>query len=300
MQRVVTVTPNAAIDSTWFLGELRPGTRQLARAGSRQAGGKGVNVSRVLAALGVAVRSVVVVGGETGAEIERDLSRSRLEPIVVQSAGESRTCLEIIEKRSGTATQLHAAGVDADPGTGDALVAAVSSALEGATWLALCGSLPPGLPADVYATLIRVARERRVRVALDASGAALLAGWNTEPDVVRINREEATALPGGFERARAGVVSDGPRAILAWSHGRSWRVVPPRARVRNPIGCGDAMLAGLLARIDGNPFEDALRFATALACADAESPVAGRPDLARAQEQLANVELQTLVPEPRT
>lgn len=296
MQRVVTVTPNAAIDWTCFVAELHPGTRHLARAGSRQAGGKGVNVSRVLAALGVAVRSVVVVGGATGAEIERDLACSCLDPIVVRAAGESRTCLEIVEERSGAATQLHGAGIEADRETAHSLVAAVSGALEGATWLALCGSLPPGLAVDVYATLIRVAHDRNVRVVLDASGAALLAGWDAEPDVVRINREEAAALSEGFEHARAGVVSDGPREVVAWTQGRSWRIAPPPARVRNPIGCGDAMLAGLLARIDAGSFEEALRFATALASADAESPVAGRPDLSRAEEQLANVELQEDVP----
>src|SRR5262245_8349153 len=101
MQHVVTVTPNAAIDWTCTVPELRVGSRHLAHAGERQAGGKGVNVSRVLGALGVPVRTVVVVGGATGAEIERDLDQSKLAPVAVRAAGESRTCLEIVEARSG-------------------------------------------------------------------------------------------------------------------------------------------------------------------------------------------------------
>src|SRR4030095_10152656 len=170
MQRLVTVTPNAAIDWTCFVPELRVGARHLAQAGDRQAGGKGVNVSRVLAALGGPVRPVVIVGGETGTEIERDLERSKLAPVTVRADGESRTCLEIVEERSGAATQVPGIGGHAGAATPAALVHAVARELDGARWLALCGSLPPGLPVDVLRTLIGVARERGVRVALDTSG----------------------------------------------------------------------------------------------------------------------------------
>jgi fructose-1-phosphate kinase PfkB-like protein len=298
LHRVVTVTPNAAVDWTCFVAALRPRARQEARTAGRQAGGKGVNVSRVLAALGVPVRSVVVVGGAAGAEIVRDLEAARLEPVAVEAAGESRTCLEIVEERRGAATQLHGRGVDADAATARALVAAVAEALDGAAWLALCGSLPPGLPTDAYATLIGVARTRGVRVALDASGDALVAAWHARPDLLRINRDEAAALPRNAAAGSPfGAVSDGPRAIAAWEPGRAWRVAPPRVRARNPIGCGDAMLAGLLARIDTGPFDEALRFAAALAGAEAASPVAGRPDLAVAAGLLAGVELRAETPE---
>ena len=293
MRRVVTVTPNAAVDWTCFVEELHPRARQEARIVGRQAGGKGVNVSRVLAALGVPVRSVVVVGGAAGAEIVRDLDRGGLGPVVVEAGGESRICLEIVEERGGAATQIHGLGVEADDTTARALVAAVEEALEGAAWLALCGSVSRGLPIDLYATLIDVARARGVRVAVDASGAALCAAWHAHPDLLRINRDEAADLAGGAaDGSPFGAVSDGPRAITAWEPGRTWRVEPPPVRVRNPIGCGDAMLAGLLARIDAGPFESALRFATALASAEAASPLAGRPDLALADRCAASIALR--------
>jgi tagatose 6-phosphate kinase len=73
---VVTVTPNAALDHTLYVDALRPGRRHRVRAEHEQAGGKGVNVARVLAGLGVAVRSVVVLGGETGRAIHRDSARA--------------------------------------------------------------------------------------------------------------------------------------------------------------------------------------------------------------------------------
>jgi tagatose 6-phosphate kinase len=304
---IVTVTPNAALDHTLYLDELRPGHRHRVRSEHAQAGGKGVNVARVLARLGVAVRSVVILGGETGRAIHRDLERARLAPVVIAADGESRTCLEILEDRPGRATQVHGAGVRATAQTARALVAAVEASLHGAGWLALCGSLPAGLPDDTYAQLARLAQARGVRVALDASAAPLLAGWRASPDLLHINREEAAEALGVADPAalalpparppgavRLAVVSDGARPAVAWSAaGRRWLVTPPRVRARNPIGCGDAMLAGLIATLDAGCIDDALRFATSLAAADAESDRAGRPDAERARQLAPEVSIES-------
>lgn len=298
MGHVVTVTANAALDRTLRVNELRTGSKQIVESEAVQAGGKGVNVSRVLAALGVEVRSVVIAGGETGRAIERDLHAAGLSPVVVAAPGESRTCLEIVETRSGAVTQIHGVGVRACEATAQSLVGAVEAALDGAEWIALCGSLPRGCPEDAYLRLLQSARRRGVRVALDASGPALVAGWFGSPELVRINRDEAAGVIDGWGakdfghacegmpgNARLTVVSDGPRPIwVRDSEGATLRVTPPPVRERNPIGCGDAMLAGLLATLDQRALEPSLRFATSLAAADAESDVAGRPDPVRALE----------------
>lgn len=305
MGLVVTVTANAALDRTAYVDTLRTGSRQRVESEHVQAGGKGVNVSRVLAGLGFRVRSVVVVGGETGRAILRDLEASGLAPVAVSAAGESRTCLEILEARSGNVTQLHGVGVHATESTAKALVAAVEASLDGAAWLALCGSLPQGCPEDIYLRLLQSARRRGVRVALDASGSALVAGWRGAPDLVRINRDEAAAVTDARAGARFSlareempgiaqltVVSDGPRAIWACgADGTVWRVIPPAVSERNPIGCGDAMLAGLLATLDGGAVDESLRLATSLAAADAESELAGRPDPTRARELASAVSI---------
>lgn len=299
MSLVVTVTPNAALDQTLHLTALEAGTRQRVHRSHVQAGGKGINVSRVLTSLGVPVRSVVLLGGPTGGSIERDLEESRLSPIAVHAPGDSRTCTEIVESLGGRVTQLHGAGVCGDATVAHRLVEAVEAACTGATWLALCGSLAEGLPVDIYARLIERAQARGVRVALDASGAALVAGWRAAPELVRVNADEArevNAVRGASQRGATtlSVVSDGADEIIVQAAARALRVRPPRVHARNPIGCGDAMLAGLLARIDGCGLEDALRFATALASADAESTCAGRPDLDRARALEAEVEIRAL------
>lgn len=303
MSLVVTVTPNAALDQTLHLTTLEMGNRQRVQRSHVQAGGKGINVSRVLASLDVPVRSVVLLGGPTGARIERDLEESRLSPLAVHAPGDSRTCTEIVESLSGRITQLHGAGLCGDASVAHRLIEAVDDACRGARWLALCGSLAEGLPVETYALLIERARARGVRVALDASGAALVAGWHAAPELVRVNAgeaREAHALRGAAARSAATltIVSDGADEIAVEAAFCALRIRPPRVRARNPVGCGDAMLAGLLARIDEGKVEDALRFATALASADAESACAGRPDLDRARALEAEVEIRAIDADP--
>lgn len=294
MGLIVTVTANAALDRTIYVDELHRGNRHRVGSEHVQAGGKGVNVSRVLAGLGASIRTVVVLGGETGRAIRRDLDASGLNPLEVAAPGESRTCLEVLETRSRRVTQLHGRGVTATEETVQALAEAVDALMEGASWLALCGSLPDGCPPDTYSRLTQIARLRGVRVAIDASGPALRSAWSEGPDLLRINREEAIEAIGESMQqfppaetpgtARLSVVSDGPESVWVWdSAGRTWLAKPPSVQERNAIGCGDAMLAGLLLALGTAPLESALRFATSLASASAESDRAGLVDRSRAE-----------------
>lgn len=288
---IVTVTANAAVDRTVAVGRLLPGTRVEARSEHVQAGGKGVNVARVLHGLGVPAMAVVVVGGAAGDWILSDLERAGIPARALRAPGESRTCLELVEP-GGRVTQVHGRGVCGSAGLVDALLATCEG-LE-ASWLAVCGSLAPGLPADCVARLVERARRRGVRSAVDTSGAALTAALAAGPDLLRVNRTELGDALGiepeaapGDPRSRGvglGVVSAGEGPVHAWSaEGARLRLHPPVVPLVNPVGCGDAMLAGLLARLAaGADATEALRFGLALAAADAESPVAGRPDSARA------------------
>lgn len=297
---IVTVTANAAVDRTLHVARLERGARVDVTSDRSQAGGKGVNVARVLHALGVRTHAVVVVGGEPGEAILRDLAAAGIPATAVRASGASRTCLEVVEA-SGTVTQLHGPGVRGDQAVAGRLLAACADLLPGARWLAVCGSLAPGLPADTAARLVRLARSQGVPSALDTRGPALGAALAEGPSLWHANREEAEEALGARAEAAPGdprlagidltVVSAGPDPVEAFSaQGARWRLRPPAVALRNPVGCGDAMLAGLLARLAaGAGPEAALRHATALGAADAESPWAGHPDPARAARLEAEV-----------
>jgi fructose-1-phosphate kinase PfkB-like protein len=159
------------------------------------------------------------------------------------------------------------------------------------------------MPAGAVASLGAAARRRGLQVAVDTSGPALAEAWSSAPDLVRINDEElAGALPAqasssapSRETPVAGVVSRGARPFDAWDGESRWRVSPPNVEAVNAIGCGDAMMAGLLASlVRGASFPSALRTATALASACAEASRAGIVAVARAHDLEAGVEIEAL------
>jgi 1-phosphofructokinase family hexose kinase len=302
---IVTVTANAAVDRTLHVERLVPGAAVVAHDERVQAGGKGVNVARVLYARKVPVTAVVLVAGEAGDWILADLARDGIPAVAVRAPGTSRTCLEIVSADGGV-TQVHAPGPAACEATARALVAACAEAADGAHWLAWCGSAAPGLPPDVAARALAAARAAGAATALDTRGPGLAAGVATRPDLLRVNRQElreglglepeqalADARTAQLPRA---VVSSGAGPVLAWTgSGERYRITPPPVALRNPVGCGDAMMAGLLAALtEGVSFETALRRSVALAAAEAESPCAGRPDAARADALVPQTRLEAL------
>jgi len=294
---IVTVTANAAIDRTICVETLTPGSLQPAVSDHAQAGGKGVNVARVLQGLGPSVHAVVLVAGEAGDWIVKDLERAQIPCRAVRASGESRTCLEILETKSRRVTQVHGAGVIADSTVARALMAQAVELARSADWVVLSGSLAQGLPAGWAGALVQTAHAAGARVAVDTSRDALRSAWSRGPDLVRVNRDELAGVL-GVERHHVpappypelgsvamGVISDGALAIEAWCQdGTRWQLTPPQVAVLNTVGCGDAMLAGLLAALRaGRPFDEVLRAATGLAAAQAESRYTGVVDYARAQ-----------------
>jgi 1-phosphofructokinase family hexose kinase len=302
--RIVTATLNTALDVTLAIDALHTGAKQPVRSEHVQAGGKGVNVARGLARLGVPSLALVVLGGDTGEQIRASLTRDGLPALALAARGESRTCLELVEP-DGRATQLHGAGIDGSGDLGDRAVAALAELPASVEWFALCGSLPPGMPARTARALLEAARQRGLQTAVDIRGPALREAAKAAPDLLRVNAEEfeelSPAAPerwlrDGADRPELVIVSRGAAPFeAATSRGERWQVQPPALEAVNPIGCGDAMMAGwLAAKLAGASLEETLRQATALAAAEALSPVAGQPDPALARRLSAQVTLERL------
>ncbi len=338
---IVTVTLNPALDVTYDVDALVvDATNRVARM-SAHAGGKGVNVARLLRLLGTAEgvlpgpsglpapsalpgpdgfgrlgaaaagREVVALGfagGTTGGELLADLDRAGIGHAFVACAGETRRTVAVVDGGAGTVTMLNEPGPAVTPEEWEALRDRLEGLLPGASAVVLSGSLPPGLPPDAYATLVRLATGYDVPVVLDAGGAALRLALPAGPEIVKPNAAElAGALPasaadpappghapttvagppglaGGAawmrgEGARAVVVSDGPRGLYADTPDGRWRAVPPEVVGGNPTGAGDAVVAALtLGLVSGWDWPYALVQAAALSAAAVGHPVAGRID----------------------
>ncbi|MDQ0991575.1 1-phosphofructokinase family hexose kinase [Streptomyces sp. V3I7] len=299
---ILTVTLNTALDLTYRVRALRPHTTHRVTEVVERPGGKGVNVARVLAALGHAVTVTGFAGGGTGRALREGLSGiSGVVDALVPVVGATRRTVAIVDERTGDTTQLNEPGPQIAPAEWAAFQRTYEDLLGPASAVALCGSLPPGVPVGAYAGLVRTARAAGVPVLLDTSGEPLRRGVAARPDIVKPNAGELAELTGSHEPlgatqdarrrgAHAVVASLGAEGLVARTPEGRWRAVPP-GRVRgNPTGAGDSAVAGLLSGlVERLSWPDRLIRAVALSAATVLTPTAGEFDQAAYEELLGRV-----------
>ncbi|MDO0934125.1 1-phosphofructokinase family hexose kinase [Streptomyces sp. DG2A-72] len=295
---ILTVTLNTALDITYRVRALRPHTTHRVTEVTERPGGKGLNVARVLAALGHEVTVTGFTGGATGRVIQDQLTTTPgLVDALVPVAGPTRRTIAVVDEQTGDTTQLNEPGPVITPAEWSAFQEAYEDLLPSASAVALCGSLPPGVPVGAYAGLIRDARAAGVPVLLDTSGEPLRRGVAARPDLIKPNADELAELTGSHEPFRATqdarrrgahavVASLGPEGLLAVTPQGRWRAAPPTPVHGNPTGAGDSAVAGLLSGlVERLPWPDRLARAIALSAATVLAPAAGEFDR-RAYEEL--------------
>lgn len=289
---ILTVTLNLGLDITYQVDRIQPHESHRVRAASTQAGGKGVNVARVLRALDLETLVMGLAGGVTGAAVRDDLGASGLSSELVAMSGENRRTVAVVSCEAGDATVFNEPGPHVGEGEWQAFVDRFAAMLPRAAVVVLAGSLPPGIPPDGYAVLTRLAEAEAVPVIVDASGEALRAAVQAGPHMIKPNADELASTTGIDDPlaaaaalresgARAVVASLGPAGLLAVTPDGTWRARPP-ARLRgNPTGAGDACVAALAAGLAvGAPWPDTVREAVALSAAAVLAPRAGEVDRA--------------------
>jgi 1-phosphofructokinase len=287
---VLTVTLNPAIDLLLAI-EAWP-REDMARAteARRAAGGKGVNVSRMLAELGVASEAFCLVGDTPDTDVFLSLLAGL--PIIVSThavAGALRTNVTVTCAADKRRLKVNQSGPAVNARTWREVESAIEALLPGRQWLALSGALPAGAPPKAYARLVKLGHKHGARVALDCAGAALLDALKEKPDLVKPNREELEETLGTPCRSRKAVVagvrelqrrgasrvivSGGGADCLGFDGAQTWLARPPKIKVDNPMGGGDSLLAGFLAGdVAGEPFERALNLGLASGAATAMMP----------------------------
>ncbi|MEE1800493.1 1-phosphofructokinase family hexose kinase [Streptomyces sp. NPDC101062] len=308
---ILTVTLNAALDITYRTPALVPHTTHRVSEVAERPGGKGVNVARVLSALGHETVVTGFAGGRTG-DVLRELlggsgrpaawsGRSRAaRPVdaLLPISGATRRTIAVVDASTGDTTQLNEPGPVVSAAEWTGFLSHYDRLLRtGAEAVALCGSLPPGIHVGAYAELIRRARAAGVPVLLDTSGEPLRRGVAARPDLVKPNADELARLTGSREPLRATqdarrrgahavVASLGPDGLLALTPDGGWRAAPPDTVRGNPTGAGDSAVAGLLSGlVERLPWPARLSRAVALSAATVLAPAAGEFD-ARVYEEL--------------
>ena len=195
---ILTVTLNAAWDKTYFISGLRPGGTHSVAAVRGCPGGKGVNVARVVKALGGRVLATGLAGGPTGRAIVDGLAAEGIESAFLSVGADSRTTLAVVDRAGGGVTEFREPGGPVSDEEFAAFLVHLDGLLAGVSFCVFSGSLPPGLPSDAYAQAIRVAQGRKVLSVLDTSGPALVAGVSARPFMIKPNAEEAVVLAQAF------------------------------------------------------------------------------------------------------
>ncbi|MFE1770314.1 1-phosphofructokinase family hexose kinase [Streptomyces sp. NPDC059008] len=298
---ILTVTLNAALDITYRVPRLRPHSTHRVTEVSERPGGKGLNVARVLAALGHRTVATGFAGGGTGEALRALLADTEVTDALVPVGGATRRTVAVVDAATGDTTQLNEPGPTVSPAEWEAFLGTYRELLGEARAVALCGSLPPGVPVDVYARLTRAARTAGVPVLLDTSGEPLRRGLAARPDLAKPNADELAALTGSTEPLRAArdarrrgahavAASLGADGMLAVTADGAWQAAPPRRFAGNPTGAGDSAVAGLLSGlVEELPWPDRLTRAVALSAATVRAPAAGEFDASTYEELLGRV-----------
>ena len=308
---IITLTPNPAVDQTLFLDRLTLNDVNRYDESQLDPAGKGINVSRVAHRLGWPTIAFGFQGGEVGAIAERALDREGVPYHFVPVPGQTRLNMTVVDAGGRTSTSLYGPGPPVSADRIETLEGLLRFWLQAGRVLVLAGSLPPGVPDDLHARYIELAKAHGVETILDADGAAFGLGVEARPSLIKPNRPEAERLLGRqlphqqavvegarelLERGiRTVVISLGASGAVAADEDGVWLATPPSVELRSTVGSGDSLVAGLaIAMARGDDIVDGLRVGTAAGAATALMPGSALATASDVEELLPQVHIEQL------
>jgi 1-phosphofructokinase family hexose kinase len=283
---IATVTLNPAFDKTVYVDSLLPHDANRIVKIELDAGGKGVNASRVLKELGSETVALGFVGGSTGSFIEHVLRDEGVPTDFVRIMGHTRTNICIQDADGSPPTMLNEPGPPASKEAIHKLKEKVKEAAAKSYAVIFGGSIVPGIDKDIYHELIHVVDAEGALAILDADGAPLIEGCAAIPFMIKPNVDEAGRLVGAKLQSETDVVaaarqlcdrgvrlviiSMGKNGAIAATADECWRALPPKVDVVSTIGSGDSMVAGIVHTLaKGDSLDQALRLGSAAGAATA-------------------------------
>lgn len=282
---ITTVTLNVAIDKAYVVDSMNKGEVMRVKTCSNTAGGKGLNVAKVVKLCKEEVLAAGFVGGHAGAYVEDLLKEQKVECRFVHTSGETRSCINVLAA-DGSSTEFLEPGEPVTEENVAQFLKEFDSIIEQSQVITISGSVPQGVPVDIYASLIKKIKAAGKKVILDTSGKLLENSISACPTMIKPNDDEIEALLGvpvtNTEEIIAGakklhemgievvVVSLGGDGALVVTDKGVLHGKPPKIKVVNTVGCGDSMTAAFAVGFArGYEIEETLRYAVAVSAANA-------------------------------
>lgn len=261
---VLTVTLNPSVDIGYNLEQLHLDTVNRVSHISKTAGGKGINVARVLKQLEIEVSATGFIGGSLGMFIKEQLNGIGIGQQFVDITGETRNCIAILH--DGKQTEILEGGPEISENEASQFLSHYESIMKETDIVTISGSLPKGLKDNFYEKMVEIASLYDTPVLLDASGKALEAALESsdKPFLIKPNQEELAALIGKalvtdseiiaalqtnplFEGIPWVVITLGSKGAVIKKDNKIFRADIPKMQAVNPVGSGDSVIAGFAA-----------------------------------------------------
>lgn len=306
---IYTVTLNPACDRTVVIDRFQVDQVNRIRESRQDPGGKGINVSKVVCALGGESTATGILGGSTGEYIAQALTEMGVMQAFVQGEAPTRTNLKVVDPVEGTYTDINDSGEPVSQETLSRVLDALNRRAQPGDLAVLAGKLPKGAPEDTYARWTRALREKGVSVYVDAEGEALRQAVSAAPALIKPNERELADLTGVPATTReeiaesaghllAGgvgsvVVSMGAEGALCFSREGRWQAKGLRVPVKSTVGAGDSMMAAMaLGEERGLPMKERFRLAMAVSAAKVMVSGSQPPERDTVEGLLAQVEVE--------
>jgi len=289
MSAIITITFSPCIDKSTSVSSLMPEKKLRCAAPKLEPGGGGINVARVLQRLGAEVSAVFPSGGYTGKFFNHLLEDEKVPAVIIETKNETRENIIVLDESSNHQYRFGMPGTELSESEWQQCLKAIDQ-INDPEFIVASGSLPPGVPLNIYAQLARIAKSKKAKFVVDTSGEALIHAVSeevylikpnlnelstlAETDKIDINKiEESARIVLKKNKCEVIVVSMGEKGAVLVTKDLTHKVIPPKVERKSTVGAGDSMVAGIVYSLySGMNLKQALEYGVACGTATTMNP----------------------------
>jgi 6-phosphofructokinase 2 len=280
MSNILTVTFSPCIDKSTSVNTLIPERKLHCALPKLEPGGGGINVARAIKKLGGEATAIYPSGGYTGKFLNSLVENERLTALIIDSKNETRENFTVFEESTKKQYRLGMPSTELFQNEWEEILLKIESE-SNVKFIVASGSLPPGIPMDIYAQLAKISKDKNAKFIVDTSGEPLKHATNEGVFLIKPNLDEFCFLAGKKElqpieiknlaqemiasrKCEIIVISLGAKGALLFTNEQSISFTPPIVNVKSTVGAGDSMVGGIVYSLSkGKSIKQAVQYGIA-------------------------------------